>query len=121
MECEDKLKEIHSKTRACYYFDDLINDIGINFSDTLLEEKLYKNILVYGIHKKLRLGEIDGFIRVRGSEFRYLGLCNHGLLDKICDKIKYLISDKNDGIRDSINRNFGSELIHIIIYLLKKY
>ena len=36
-----------------------------------------------------------------------LELFNHGLFDKICDKIKYLISEKKSGITDSINHNFG--------------
>ena len=31
---------------------------------------------------------------------------DYGLFDKICDKIKYLISEKS-GITDSINHNFG--------------
>ena len=44
-------------------------------------------------------------MRVRGGEFRYLVLFGYGLFDKICDKIKYLISEK-PGIRDS-NHNFG--------------
>ena len=50
--------------------------------------------------------EIDGFIRVRGGEFIYLVLFDHGLFDRFCDKIKYLISKKS-GIADSINHNFG--------------
>ena len=32
-------------------------------------------------------------------------LLDHGLFNKICNKIKYLISEK-DGITDSINHNF---------------
>ena len=55
---------------------------------------------------RIRLDKIDGFIRVRGDEFRYLVLLDNGLFDKICDKIKYLISEKS-GITDSINHNFG--------------
>ena len=50
--------------------------------------------------------KIEGFIRVRGGEFRSLVLFDFGLFDKICDKIKYLISAKG-GITDSINHNFG--------------
>ena len=47
----------------------------------------------------IRFDKIDGFIRVRGS-------CDYRLFDKICDKVKYLISGKSD-ITDSINHNFG--------------
>ena len=53
----------------------------------------------------IRFNKINGFIRVCGNEFRYLLLFDYRLLDKICDKIKYLISEKS-GIADSINYNF---------------
>ena len=81
----------------------------------LLGEKLYENISVYDISYKtstgpkalrIRFDKIDGFIRVRGGEFRYLVLFDHGLFDKIFDKIKYLICEKS-GITESINHNFG--------------
>ena len=55
---------------------------------------------------RIRFDKIDGFIRVRGGEFRYLVLFDHGLFDKIFDKIKYLICEKS-GITESINHNFG--------------
>ena len=35
MESKDELKEIDIKSRACYYFDDTIKDIDINFSNNL--------------------------------------------------------------------------------------
>ena len=41
---------------------------------------------------------------------------NHECCDKVCDRIKYLISEKS-GITDSINHNLGSIRIHIIFYL----
>ena len=43
---------------------------------------------------RIRLDKIDGFYRVHGGEFRHLVLFHNGLFDKICDKIKYLISEK---------------------------
>ena len=55
---------------------------------------------------RIRFDKINGFIRVRGGEFRHLLWLDYGLFDKICDKIKYLISEKS-GITDSINHNFG--------------
>ena len=83
----------------------------------MLDEKLYENILVYDISYKTSTGpkplrtrfdKIDGFIRVRGGEFRYLVLLfDYGLFDKICGKIKYLISEKS-GITDD---NFGKTRI----------
>ena len=37
---------------------------------------------------------------------RYLVLFDYNYCDKICDKIKYLISEKGS-ITDSVNHNFG--------------
>ena len=54
----------------------------------------------------IRFNKIDGFIRVRSGEFRYLVLFNHGLFDKAFDKIKYLVSEKS-GITDSISHHFA--------------
>ena len=72
----------------------------------------------------IRFDEIDGFIISLDGKIKHLALFDYGLLDKICDKTKYLISKKND-ITNSINYNFGMtlerlKLIHIIICLLKK-
>ena len=115
MESKNKFKKIDIKNHACYYFDDIINFIGIDFSDTLLYEKMYENISVYDISYKTSMGtkplrirfdKIGGFIRLRGGEFRHLVLFDYGMFDKTCDKIKYLISEKN-GTADSINHNFG--------------
>ena len=54
---------------------------------------------------RIRLDKIDGFIKVHGGEFRYLVLFDYGLFNKICDKIKYLISEKKS-IRDSTDQNW---------------
>ena len=78
MESKDKLKEIDIKSRTCYYFDDIIRfwNRGIDFSDILLDEKLYKgkyeNIFIYDISYKtsagkalcIRFDKIDGFIKI---------------------------------------------------------
>ena len=78
-------------------------DIDIEFSDILLDEKLYKekyeNILVYDISYKtstgakplrIRYDEIDGFINIHNG-IRYLVLFECGCFDKICGRIKYLV------------------------------
>ena len=44
MGSKDELKEVDIKNRACYYFDDIVNGIDINFSSILLGKNLYKNI-----------------------------------------------------------------------------
>ena len=40
MESKDEFKKIDVKNRTCYYFDDIIKDVDIYFSNTLLEERL---------------------------------------------------------------------------------
>ena len=35
MESKDELKEIDIKNRTCYYFDDIVRIIDINFRDIL--------------------------------------------------------------------------------------
>ena len=83
MDSKDKLKEIDIKNHACYYFDDIINCIGINFSIILLIEKLYKNISFYDFSYKtstvpkplrIRFDKIDGFTMVRGETGRGVGI-----------------------------------------------
>ena len=115
MESKDQLKQIDIKNCTCYYFDNIIIDFDINFDNILLDKKLYENILVHDILYKtsmgpkplgIRFNKIDIFIRVCGGEFRYFLLFDHGLLNKICGKVKYLISKKS-GITDSINHTFG--------------
>ena len=40
---KNELKEIDIKNCVCYYFDDTINGTKINFSNILLNKKLYEN------------------------------------------------------------------------------
>ena len=92
-------------------------DIDTDFSGILLDEKLFdeknENILIYDISYKTSTGakplrisydKIDGFIKIH-NKIRYLVLF-YDYCDKICDRIKYLISKKN-GIAGSINYNFS--------------
>ena len=92
---------------------------------------MYENFSVYDISYKtttdqkplrIRFDKIDGFIRVRVGEFRQLLSFNHGLVDKICDKIKYLKTETS-GITYSINHNFGKIGIDSCnsLPILKKY
>ena len=41
MKSKDELKEIDIKNCTCYYFDDIMRVIDIDFSDILLIEKSY--------------------------------------------------------------------------------
>ena len=56
MESKDEVRKIDIKNRACYYFDNIIEDIDINFSNTSLDERLYENISVYDISYKTSTG-----------------------------------------------------------------
>ena len=49
--------------------------------------------------------KIDGFIKIH-DKITYLVLFHYSYCDKICEKIKYLITEKS-GITDSIYYNFG--------------
>ena len=113
------LKKNNIKNRTCYYFDDIMKVEDINVYNNLLEEKSYKNILVYNIlYKKImdakslriRFDKVDLIIKIYNG-IRYLELCNsYGINSRIYyaifDKINYLISEKS-GIADSINHNFA--------------
>ena len=46
MGSKDELKEADIKNRACYYFDDIVNGIDINFSNILWGKNLYENIFL---------------------------------------------------------------------------
>ena len=59
---------------------------------------------------RIRLNKIDGFIMVLVGKVKHLVLFHYGLFDKICNKIKYLISKKS-GITNSINYNFWKIII----------
>ena len=56
MVSKSELKEIDIKSGMCYYFDEIIWDLDIEFENILLDGKSYKNIyeniLIYGISYK---------------------------------------------------------------------
>ena len=52
MESNDKLKDIDIKNCTCYYFDDIIKIEYFYLDDILIDEKSYKNILVYNTSYK---------------------------------------------------------------------
>ena len=67
----NELKEIEIKNGTCYYADDKIE--YFDFDNILIDEILYKNILVYDISYKtlfgskplhVRLDEADEFVKV---------------------------------------------------------
>ena len=52
----------------------------------------------------IRFDKVDGSIKIH-NEFSFLAF-DYGWFDKICDRTKYLISEKS-GITDSINHDFA--------------
>ena len=100
MKTKNELKEIDIKNHVFYYFDD---GSKLNFNDILLYKKFYRNISVYYISYKtptdskplhIRSYKIHGVIKSLDYRIKHLILFNYGLFNKICDKIKYLISKK---------------------------
>ena len=98
--------------------------INMIFRNILLDEKICKNILIYGISCRstfmgsipfgIRFDEIDGFIKIYDG-IRYLVLFSY-LYDEICNRIKYLTSEKS-GIADSIDSYFAKIRIDLYSYL----
>ena len=128
MKSKNEFKKIDIKSRVCYYLDDTINDTEINFKNISLDKKSYENT---SVSKKLyktpasakplpvRFSKIDGFIISFDGEIKHLVLLDYKFLNKICDKIKFLISKKSD-ITNSINYNFGQiriDSIDLFTYL----
>ena len=120
MESKDELREIYNKYCTCYYFDGImrVKDRDIDFSDILLDNKLYKEkyktILIYEISyktltdvKPLRISfdKIDGFIKIHDGII-YSVLFDRSWYGKIFYRNKYLIREKS-GIAGSINHNFA--------------
>ena len=130
MKSENRLKDIDIKNRVCYYFDDIINGIKINFSNILLDKRLYEIISVYNILFKIptgpkslriRFDKIDGFIISLDGEIKHLILFDYRLFNQIFNKVKYLITRKS-GITNSITYNFGKIRIDSYNSLpIKKY
>ena len=91
MESKVKLKQIDMSNRPRYYFDDIIT--YIYSVDILLDKKIWK----------------------------YMKIFQFKALDKICGKIRHLLSEKlilKIALMIDLEK---SELIYIIICVLKKY
>ena len=52
MESNDKLRETDIKIRTCYYFDDVIIIHDLDLDKILIDEKSYKNLLIYEVAYK---------------------------------------------------------------------
>ena len=69
----------------------------------------------------IRFDKIDGFIIVLDGKIMHLIVFDYGLLNKICDKIKYLISKKVVLQIILIIILEWLEFVHLVLCLLKKY
>ena len=83
---------------VCYYFDDIIKIENLDL-DILIDEKSYKNILLFNISCKtlidakslhIRFNNIDGFMRVCDGT-RYLVLFGSEKYDFIYNRIRYIL------------------------------
>ena len=89
MKSKNELKESDIKNCACYYFSDIINGTDINFSNILLDKKLYKSISVCGISYqtstgpkpwRIRFDKIDWFIIILDGKIKHLILFDYELV-----------------------------------------
>ena len=73
--------------------------------------------------KSLRIwfDKIDGLIRVRGHELRHLVLFDYGLFDKFMIRLNIFYVKKVVLLIVIVIILEKSKLIHIFLYLLKKY
>ena len=109
MEGKNEIKESDIKNCTCCYFNGIIKNEDFDIS---IGEKSYENILVHNISYKslidskslnIRLDKIDDFIRVYDG-IRYLVLFGNEKYDFLYNRIRYLVSVKND-ITYTISQN----------------
>ena len=122
MGSKDELKVIDIKNRTCYYFDDIIRVWGTNIYsiDILLDEISYKEKYENISYKtsagakplRLRFDKNRWYIKIH-DKIRYFVLFDYSYCDEVCDKIKYIISEKS-GITGSVIHHFAK--IRIDLY-----
>ena len=81
----DKFKDINIKNHAYYFFDDIINIKNFDPINIKIDEKLYKNILIY----------YTGYVTIKNS--KYVKINNVNPL--------YLIFIKMNRYFEKINKN----------------
>ena len=90
-----EFREINTKSRMCYYFNDIIKIKDFNLDNILIDEKSYDNSFVYNISNKTwiwllgfaRFDQIYVFIRVYDGT-RYLVLFGSKIYDFIYNRIR---------------------------------
>ena len=129
MKSKNEFKQIDIKRGVCYYVDDIVNGTKINFNNTLLNKKLHEHISVYNISSKCPRGpkplriwfdKIDGCIISLDGIIKHLLLFDYGCLIKLVIRLN-ILSKKVVLQIVLIILLERSKLIHIILFLLKKY
>ena len=97
MKMNDKLKEIVTKNRTFYYFDDIMNVNDLNLDNISLGKKSNENILIYHAANKTPHGDkplriifdkVDGYIR-KHVKTKYQALFHsYEKYESIFDKIR---------------------------------
>ena len=62
----DKVKDIDTKNHTCYFFDDITNIKTFDPSNIKVDEKSYKNILIYHI----------GYVTIKDSKYVKINTAN---------------------------------------------
>ena len=81
-----KFKEIGTKNRTCYYFDNITKIEDLYLHKILMDEKSYENILACNIFCKSLIDLARLSIRFDKIDEKY---------DSIYDRIRYLLSAKS--------------------------
>ena len=124
MEGSDQLKDIDIEIKNCtwYSFDDIIKIEDFHLNNYLIDENLYKNILVSNISYitligakslRVRYDKVHAFIRVCDeNRFQYFWRCKY---DFIWNKIRYLTGRKSGIIYVIFHNHSKSKLILTVL------
>ena len=115
-----------NKIKNCtyYYFNDIIKIQDFDLDNILIDEKSYKNILVYDISDKslitakplhISFDKIDGFLKAYDGT-RYLVLFGNKKYNFIYNKIRYLIGVKSSIIY-VVSHNYAKTKVDSYDYL----
>ena len=97
----NKVKDINIKKHTYYFFDDIINIKNFHPSNIKIDEKSYKNILIYYI----------GYVTIKYSKYIKINSVNslyltinevNGYFEEI-NKIKYLTQVSTNESKEKIN------------------
>ena len=87
----NKVKDIDLKNRTYYFFNDIINIKKIDLNNIKIDEKSYKNILIYYV----------GYVTIKGSKYVKINSVNP----------LYLTFNKVNGYFEEINENKYLKLV----------